>query len=122
MADVDATITGCELLMSAGTGGGARKAYHLVCSFDTYTSSSDDGRITGVAAKISDRMKDGKTRTFRSAAFGRPGKTAAGTDVYVVGTITNTSGTLTFDLGGTTAAANAAASTGVGLIVVVDEA
>jgi hypothetical protein len=122
MSEIDATVTGCEMLLSPGTGGGARKAYHLVCSFGAYTESSDDARITGVAARITERMKDGKTRTFRSAAFGRPGKTAAGVDVYAVGTITNASGTLTFDLGSTTAAANRAASAGVGLIVVVDEA
>lgn len=129
MADVVGTVTGCTLVQGSRMGPEqssattVRKTYLLNLSTAIYTASADSVVVTGVPDRIKEFTRKGTTVTYRAAMAGPPGKTAAGAAAYVsVGSvITNSSGTLTFQIGGTTTEANTAAATGVGLYVLVDE-
>lgn len=127
MANVVATVTGVRLIAGSALGpeqSGVtteRKTYLVTMSTAIYTASADTASVTGICDRIKEFTKKGVTMTYRSAAYGPPGRTAAGVAAYVAGTITNASETLSFQIGGTTIEANTAAATGVSLVVTVDE-
>lgn len=127
MANVSGTVKSVTLLqgsLAAPEQSGVttvRKVYRLGVDFGQYTASADTARITGVPTAIGSVTKSGRTVTLRAAMGGTPGRTAAGAAVYAQGVFTNSSGTLDFELGGTTAEADSAACTDVGVIVTVDE-
>lgn len=120
MATIAGTITGCHLVQSPFAGSGSRKTYYITASFGTYTASTDSGAITTADTAIASQLKNGKTLTLRQAMGAHPGFTSSGAAVYALN-VTVSGSTLTMDLGGTTAEANCAASTGVGFFVSVDE-
>lgn len=92
MATKYGTIVAAQLLHDAGT---ARKTYACALNFGAYTSS-DSGSFSGVGAAISGIIRDGKTRTLRSACGGPKG--SDGTyDIYI-GECTVSSTNLTFNL------------------------
>jgi len=122
MATVNGTVTGVNLLSGEGTGAGSRKVYEVAATFTIYTSG-DTGTITGLQDRIEEITKNGKTLTLISAAPAQPGTDGNGASAYVVIPVTNSSGTVTFGMGTQAqTAGNVAASTGVKLIAVVDEA
>lgn len=122
MANVDGTITGISLVSAPVNGVGARKAYLVTCNFATYTGSSDTARVLSVDTAIQNAVKNGKTFTVRAAMSGGAGADTNGQAVYTSATITNTSGTLSFDLCTTTTElTGSTASTGVPIVVVGDE-
>lgn len=127
MANVVATVTGVHLLTGSLAGqeqssiAKVRKVYLVTMSTAIYTASADTASVTGVCDRMKDFIKSGRAMTYVSASHGPPGRTAAGVAAYTVGTITNASETLSFQIGGTTAEANTAAATGVCLAVTVDE-
>lgn len=122
MATVAGTVTGVTLLSGPGTGAGNRKVYEVAASFTVYTASSDSAQITGIQDRIEEITKSGKTLTLISAGPGNPGVNTAGVAVYAIMPVTNTSGTLAFELGSdATTEANTAACAGVKFICVVDE-
>lgn len=121
MSTIAGTITNCHLVQAPFGTGGSRKVYHLTASFGQYTAASDDAAITDVPTAIGNFTKNGKTVTLRSAVGGQPGRAADGASVYASPQITVNGNSLEFNLGGVTAEANCAASSGVGIIVVVDE-
>lgn len=122
MSTVAGTVTGVTLLSGPGTGAGSRKVYEVAASFTTYTASSDSAQITGIQDRIEEITKNGKTLTLIGAAAGNPGVNTSGVAVYASATITNTSGTLAFELcSDATTEANTSACSGVKFICVVDE-
>lgn len=129
MADVVVTVSGCTLVAGSHAGPEqsaattVRKTYLLTLNSAIYTASADTAVLTGVQDRIKEHTKKGVAVTYRAAMAGPPGQTAAGVAAYVsVGSaITNSSGTLSFQIGGTTTEANTAAARGIGLFVTVDE-
>lgn len=125
MATNNATLVGCQLLAADTAGLGARKTYLLALSFpDQFTGSADSVQMTGVAAKIQTQVKNGKTLTLSSEAINvAPGIAADGTTkVYASSVITNSSGTLAFDLVSSTGAdINFTSASGVTIAVTVEE-
>ncbi len=119
MAVVSGTVTGCQLVRSAGMGLGNRKTYFVTADFAVYTASSDSGALTTLNTTIQSATKNGKTVTLRQACGGQPGVNASGAVYALNVTVNGTS--LEFDLGSTTAEANTAACSGVGFYVTVDE-
>ena len=102
--------------------------YTYLCAFDfpAYTGSTDSGQIDGIAAAISAKVRDGKTRTLISSCVpvcvGR-GKDTNGQDVFI-GAVTISTNDLTFNLtasDGTTELTSATASSGVQLMVTLAE-
>ena len=121
MATVSGTVTGIQLL-TAGTGLGARKVYEVSASFTVYTASADSAQITGIQDRIEEFTKSGKTLTLVSAMPGGPGVNTAGVAVYAITPVTNTSGTLAFELGSDASTeADTAACAGVKMLCTVDE-
>lgn len=122
MSNVDGTVQGVQLIAAPSGTGGNRKVYLVTCSFGAYTGSSDTSRVLSVDTAISSHTENGRTVTVRGAQGGPPGRDTNGQAVYTSATITNTSGTLSFDLCGTTTElTSATASSGVGIVVTVDE-
>lgn len=121
MTTIEGTVTGVQLVYASFGGLGTRKTYHLTCDFGAYTASSDDAAVLTVPTVIGNFTKNGKTVTLRSAMAGQPGKTAAGAAVYASPTVTVDGTSLEFNLGGVTAEADCAASSGVGIFVNIDE-
>ncbi len=123
MANIDATITGVQLLHASPIGVGARKVFLLMLSFAAYTGSGDTSRALACNTAIQNAQRNGKTVTVRAAASGPAGFDTAGQAVYVDTSISISGGDLTFDLATLdgTELTTATASKGVGLIVVVDE-
>lgn len=101
----------------------ARKTYLCQLSFAAYTGSSDSGSFSGVGAAITTFIRDGKTRTLKSACGGLPG--SDGTyDIYV-GECTVSSADLTFNLVDSSSAemtSTSATTLPASVIVTVDEA
>lgn len=122
MSTLSGTIDGIKLVRASDNGAGARKVYELACSFTQTFTAGDVAQLVSVDTAVRDAVKNGKTFTVRGMGLSQPGLDASGTAVYAVGTLTNTSGTVTFGLGGTTT--NAAATgpiSGVRLLVIGDE-
>lgn len=87
------TLKGVQLLDSRPAT--ARKTYLCQLTFGSY-ANSDSGSFSGVGAAITTFVRDGKTRTLRSACGGLPG--SDGTyDIYV-GECTVSTADLTFNL------------------------
>jgi hypothetical protein len=123
MATIQGVNQGVQLLLSNPSGAqttGGRKTFLCTMSFAAATVS-DVGSISGLAATIQTRQKNGKTFTITHAAPAYPGTDASGNAVHITGTVTAgvTAGQVDFALGGVTASASAvvAASSGVGLLV-----
>lgn len=126
MATVNATVDGVHLIQASNSyddGTKPRKAYVLTLSFAVYTAGADSAQLTGVPTIIGNFTKNGKTFNVRSAAGFTAGRNATGVAVYTSPTITNSSGTLTFDLCSSVTGleADTSASKGVQIIVVGDE-
>lgn len=73
MATITGTIRGVNLKSRANQGAGTTTRDHLevwevTADFAAYTGSSDDAALALVSATISDRARDGKTRTLLWAA------------------------------------------------------
>ena len=121
MSTFSGTVTGISIAR-ASNGAGNRKVYEVACSFTQTFTSGDVAQLVSVDTAISNDVKNGKTFTVRGFMPCEPGLDASGSAVYAVGTMTNTSGTLTFGLGGTTTNAACTGSvTGVSILVVGDE-
>lgn len=120
MATITGTIKAVNLLRGASNAGG-RKQYEVIADFAAYTASTDDAALAGVPAAIQNITKNGKTLTLLGSCGGQPGLDSSGNPVYASPEVTVSGTTLAFNLGGVTAEADAAACTGVGLIVSVLE-
>lgn len=128
MGVINGTIKGCSLVQGNVNGVGARKAYLLSCEFPAYTGASDTASVTGAGAAIATATKNGKTNTVRGALCVGAGADTAGQAVYVTGTavqaMTVSSDDLTGHLAvaaGTEITATTGVTSGVQLLVVVDE-
>lgn len=118
------SINGVQLARASDNGIGARKVYEIACSFTQTFTSGDVAQLVSVDTAISNAVKNGKTFTVREVVGCQPGSDSAGTAVYPVGTYTNSSGTLTFGLGGTTTNAACTApgsNSNIRLLIVGDE-
>lgn len=124
MSTLSGTVNGVSLVRFSDNGVGARKVYELACSFTQTFTAGDIAQLVSVDTTVQNAVKNGKTFTVRSCGDFQPGSDSSGTAVYSVGPYTNTSGTLTFGLGGTTtnAACTAPGSgSNVRILVVGDE-
>lgn len=124
MSTLSGTILGVSLSRASDSGIGSRKVYELACSFTQNFTAGDIAQLVSVDTGISTSVKNGRTFTVREFCGCEPGSDSAGLAVYPVGAYTNTSGTLTFGLGGTTTnAACTAPGSGVPvrILVVGDE-
>ncbi len=127
MATINGTIKGVSLVQGNVNGVGNRKAYLLSCDFPAYTGSADTATITGVPAAIGTSVKNGKTLTLRSGVCVGPGADTAAQAVYATGTAAGAMTVSTNDLTGQLSGADgtelttATASSGVQVLVVVDE-
>lgn len=122
MATIQGVNQGVQLVAGNPSGAqttGGRKTFLCTMSFAATTTTADFGSISGLAVTIQNRQKNGKTFTITHAAPAFPGTDASGNAVHITGTITAgaTAGLVDFALGGVTAAAVVAASSGVGLLV-----
>ena len=124
MANVAAIIK--ELTLVEGPHGslqhattGQRKTYRV--SFVTGTQTAGDvAVVVTLNEKIAAIVKNGRTVTLRDALGAGPGLTPGGTMAYAsIPTVDGT--TLSWTVGGPTAAAIVAALTGSNLFVTVDE-
>jgi hypothetical protein len=123
MATIQGVNQGVKLVEGNPSGAvttGGRKTFLCTMSFAAATVS-DVGSISGLAATIQARQKNGKTFTITHAMPAFPGTDVSGNAVHITGTVTagTTAGQVDFALGGVTASASAivAASNGVGLLV-----
>ena len=127
MATINGTIKGVSLVQGNVNGSGARKAYLLSCDFAAYTGAADTATITGVGAAIATATKNGKTNTLRGGICVGPGMDTAAQAVYCGGAsvqaLTVSSDDLTGNLtvAAGTEITSTTASTGVQVLVVVDE-
>lgn len=124
MTTFSGTILGVSLVSASQTGIGTRKIYEVACSFTQTFTSGDVAQLVSVDTEVGTETKNGKTFTVRQFCGSQPGSDSSGTAVYPVATFTNSSGTLTFGLGGTTTnAACTAPGSGaaIRLLVVGDE-
>lgn len=128
MATINGTIKGVSLLHGNVNGVGARKAYLLSCDFAAYTGSGDTATITGVGAAIATATKNGKTNTLRGGICVGPGADTAAQAVYCGGAsvqaLTVSTDDLTGNLtvaAGTEITATTGLTSGVQVMVVVDE-
>lgn len=127
MSVINGTIKGVSLVQGNVNGVGARKAYLLSCDFAAYTGASDTATITGVGAAIATATKNGKTNTLRGGICVGPGADTAAQAVYATGTAAQAMTVSSDDLTGHLAVAagteitSTTASTGVQVLVVVDE-
>lgn len=124
MSTYSGTVNAVSLVRASDTGVGTRKVYELACSWTQTFTAGDVAQLVSVDTTIQNATKNGRTFTVRSFGDCQPGADSSGTAVYAVGTFTNSSGTLTFGLGGTTT--NAActapgANLNVRIMVVGDE-
>ncbi|HEY3495270.1 MAG TPA: hypothetical protein VGK73_11315 [Polyangiaceae bacterium] len=125
MANVAATIK--EITLVEGAHGsiahattGQRKTYRVTFATGTQTAG-DVAVVVTLNEKIAAITKNGRTVTLRDAVGCGPGLTPGGTAAYAsIPTVDGT--TLSFTVGGPTAAAVVAALTGANLFVTVDEA
>lgn len=131
MATINGTITGVTLLAGNPAGVGGRKTYLLAVDVPAYTSGSDDLSITGVLTAINAATKNGKTLTLRGGLCCYPGRDTNAQAVYAAGASVNaltlanptTTGDFTGELSDAAVAElTATASTGMGVIAIVDEA
>jgi len=125
MAVQPGTIKGATLIDSDAYTGSGRFTYLLTVDFPAYTGSTDSGTITGVAAAISARILDGKTRALIASCVPTcvgPGQDTAGQNVFI-GTVTISTADLNFNLvnSSNTELTSSTASTGVKLLVTVLE-
>lgn len=98
---------------------GSRYCYRLTLSCGTMTAG-DTAAVVTCNTKIANIIKNGKTVTLRGAAAAGPGITPGGTYAYAFdASVSGT--TLSFSVGGPTAAAAVASGTLVNAFVVVDE-
>lgn len=129
MSTINGSISGVTLLSGNPSGAGANtKVFLIEAGFAAYTGSSDSATITGCNTAIAAHERNGKTLTLRSAARAHAGLDTNAQACYVDTSIslsnTTTTGDLAFDLadaGGTELTSSTACS-GVGVVVVVDEA
>lgn len=129
MSTLSGTILGVSLVGASDNGIGARKVYELACSFTQTFTAGDVAQLVSVDTGVANAVKNGKTFTPVSSLVGcgmsfRPGSDSSGTAIYALGTFTNSSGTLTFCLGGTTTPAACTApgsGSAVRILVVGDE-
>lgn len=127
MAVASATIKGVTNVSKSFQMHGTREAWLLTCDFGSYTGSGDTMSIASVGAAIDARCRDGKSSTLRGAvpAFAGYDGTQA---VYATGAsaqaLTVSSDDLTGNLSNAagTELTSAAASSGVGVLVIVDRA
>lgn len=121
MAEISGTIIGATLVEANFNGVGDRELWRLSVDFGAYTGAADTATITGVAAAISNRTHDGKTRTLRGGLGANPGSDTNGQAVYfgapALDTV-NLDGTLANAAG--TELTTATASKSVGVIVAID--
>jgi hypothetical protein len=104
-------------IVNSSTGG--RYVYRLTVSCGTMTAG-DSASVVTCDVKLQNITKKGKTVTLRAAGAGGPGITPGGTAAYALdATISGT--TLTFSVGGPTAAAAVAAAATCNVYVTVDE-
>lgn len=127
MATVSGTVQGIKLLAANHLGAEAsgvvqRKTYLVTLSHGAGTAG-DTGSVTSLHTALQNQTRNGRTFTIRSACSGPAGADANGNAVYITGVVTagTTAGQVDYKLGGVTAAAVVAASTGCGLIVTGDE-
>lgn len=127
MTTISGTITGASLVASNVNGLGARKAYMVTADFGAYTGASDTAALAGVGAAIASRTANGKTNTLRGAFTCQAGGDTANQAVYFSGAAVQALTVSSDDLTGNLANAagteltSSTASSGVGLIVIVDE-
>ena len=122
MSTLSGTIDGIKLVAASDNGVGARKVYEIACSFTQTFTAGDVGQLVSVDTAVSGAVKNGKTFTVRGLESMRPGLDASSVAVYACGPYTNSSGTVTFGLGGvTTNAARTGPISGVRLLVIGDE-
>lgn len=128
MATINGTIKGVSLVQGNVNGFGARKAYLLSCEFPAYTGSADTATITGVGAAIATATKNGKTNTVRGALCVGAGADTAAQAVYATGTSVQAMTVSTDDLtghlavaAGTEITATTGVTSGVQMVVIVDE-
>lgn len=125
MANVAATIQSLECvegpqssIFNATTG--HRLVYRLGLLLGTQTAG-DTAVVVTCDDKIEAVTKNGKTVTLRAAGAGGPGLTPGGTAAYAIDA-TISGSTLSFAVGGPTAAAVVASGTIAHVYVTVDEA
>ncbi len=128
MATINGVIRGVSHVQGNVNGAGARKSYLLSCEFPAYTGSADTATITGVGAAIATSTKNGKTNTLRGAICVGPGVDTAAQAVYCGGASVQAMTVSTDDLtgnltvaAGTEITATTGTTTGVQVLVVVDE-
>lgn len=100
MALITGTLTGVQLVTGNPNGAGNYKTYLCSYSFPAYTGASDSATVTGVAAAIAAKVRNGKTMAMVTGAI--PVRAGAGVDtngqaVYF-GTCTISTADLTFSL------------------------
>jgi len=124
MSTLSGTVNAVSLVRASDNGVGARKVYELACSFTQTFTAGDIAQLVSVDTTIQNATKNGRTFTVRSFGDCQPGLDSSSTAIYSVGPYTNSSGTITFGLGGTTAAAACTApgsNANVRILVVGDE-
>lgn len=129
-----ATVDAVHLVSEAPNGVGdstygVRRVYLFSCSFPAYTGSSDNAKISGVAAAlVTAGMRDGRTITWEANAVqalcAAPGQDAAASPQSVyAGTFAVSSADLTFNLTdatGTELTSTTGTTSGVQIYVAVD--
>lgn len=121
MATIQGTNQGVHLIAGNPSGAqttGGRKTFLCTLSFASAVTS-DVGSVSGLAATIQARQKNGKTFTITHAAPCFPGVDASGNAVHITGTVTAgvTAGQVDFSLGNVTTTTSVNASSGCGLLV-----
>ena len=122
-----ATITGTKknvaIIQRARGPFGTLGVYAVTVDFAAYTGSTDSGALADVGAFISASVRDGKTRTLRSAFCAAAG--SDGTQAVYVGDCTVSSDAMTFNLtdsGSSELTSTVATTVPVTLFVVCSEA
>ncbi len=125
MSTITGTLSGVTLVSSPPAGLPGYKVYLCTYNFAAYTGASDSGTVTGVAAAIAAKVRNGKTMAMVAGAIpvrAFPGFDTNGQEVHF-GTCTISTNDLTFNL--TTSAqvelTTSTACQGVGLLVPILE-
>jgi hypothetical protein len=127
MATITGTIDGITLLAASSTGVGARKTYLVTASFGAYTGATDDAKLAGVGAAIASFVRNGKTNSLVGALPHQGGLDTNAQAVYFSGASVKALSVSGDDLTGNltnaagTELSSSTASSGVGIIVTVDE-
>jgi hypothetical protein len=123
MSTLNGTVTDVKLETADPTGSAVRKTYRVICQFTQNFTSGDIAQIPSCDTKIQNIVQNGKTFTVRDCSIGDSnGYDASGTAVFAVRPVTNTSGTITFGLGGTTTTAACTGTTyAVSILVIGDD-